>query len=970
MGKKENQDVIVGKNGQYKILERLGKGGRGVVYKSLMISEGLHVAVKRVLREQLTAEEERALHYEIELLKNLEDEFVVIYYEAIDDPNSKYLDIVMEYVEGGSLEQLVNTVAKVKADSLYASGCSILLEEKLIARFVKQILQGLLYLHKQGVIHRDIKGANILITKDRRVKLSDFGVSVKKHVHPAEEEDLDAVGTPYWMAPEIISLTGVSTESDIWSLGCTIVELLTGVPPYGDLNEFSAMYRIVTDDRPPLPGDISPALEDFLLKCFSKDIATRATAEQLLKHRWILENAAEASVSASQSDEFDTNWDDDDQDLLEDENGIGADSQKMALSQYQEREDDTDDWITLGDEHEQLNDGALAEETDWASDLDFGDDPIADKERERERGHVEKWEEMKRIAARLLDESPLARVRACSELRKIFIAHPVQKSNFLVQPGLLPILENLEDPLNEKVLESVLLLLNGLMEEENEARDVTFQMLHRSATFLPGLGDSSATNLPKAGNLVELLCLSGLVPVIIPLCDRVHLDTVRLSAGRFLQQMTLDKSSVRTLCACRASSGFISLLDTDMESDAHMEMVQIGISGIKSILMNADRAFFTRRMCHEGALGRLAACISWISRKGAEEEYQSIRFEAAEVIQIFAKRPDPLVKKYLSDEEVLGTLVEALDAVKIPDLEPSLELFLSSILDLARDPLSHTPLQNADVIPRLVGILDTYHESYANHTCSALVPKMMTEVISTLSLICRVSSKRQELACVAGVIPHLQWFIRNSGLLKAWSLDLYAGLAMVSSRTREELWKHDGLDFYVEILESPTTLNMYIVKILQSLLEWLENEKERVEKELLRSVTERPDRTTDPKSLFLKRIMPQSNLAITAGLDAMLESLVNIVQFSEVASRIIVDERLLRLMVSYIGSKTPRLQILMLRLIRISLDNGNLTPTLSTEVEMTSVLEDLVEQQHAITVTEQAGFILALVRALEAGSSP
>mmetsp|Transcript_34190 Transcript_34190/g.133873 ORF Transcript_34190/g.133873 Transcript_34190/m.133873 type:complete len:539 (-) Transcript_34190:4045-5661(-) len=453
------------------------------------------------------------------------------------------------------------------------------------------------------------------------------------------------------------------------------------------------------------------------------------------------------------------------------------------------------------------------------------DDPIADKERERERGHVEKWEEMKRIAARLLDESPVARVRACLELRKIFVAHPVQKSNFLVQPGLLPILENLEDPLNEKVLESVLLLLNGLMEEEQEARDVTFQMLHRSATFLTGYRDATATNLPKAGTLIELLCLSGLVPVIIPLCDSVHLDTVRLSAGRFLQQMTLDKSTVRTLCACRASSGFISLLETDLESDAHMEMVQIGISGIKAILMNADRAFFTRRMCHEGALSRLAACISWISRKGAEEEYQSIRFEAAEVIQIFAKRPDPLVKKYLSDEKVLEALVETLDALKIPDLEPSLELFLSAILDLARDPLSHVPLQNANVIPRLVGILDTYHDSYANHTCSALVPKMMTEVISTLSLICRVSSKRQELACVAGVIPHLQWFIRNSGLLKAWSLDLYAGLAMVSPRTREELWKHDGLDFYVEILGSPTTLNMYIVKILQSLLEWLENEK-------------------------------------------------------------------------------------------------------------------------------------------------
>lgn len=96
-----------------------------------------------------------------------------------------------------------------------------------MAKLVQQILMGLDYLHQQGVIHRDIKCANILMTKDRRVKLSDFGVSVRKRFETTTE-NLEVVGTPYWMAPEIIALTGLSTESDIWSLGCTLVELLTG----------------------------------------------------------------------------------------------------------------------------------------------------------------------------------------------------------------------------------------------------------------------------------------------------------------------------------------------------------------------------------------------------------------------------------------------------------------------------------------------------------------------------------------------------------------------------------------------------------------------------------------------------------------------------------------------------------------------------------------------------------------------
>lgn len=116
-----------------------------------------------------------------------------------------------------------------------------------------QVLQGLLYLHEQGVIHRDIKGANILTTKEGLVKLADFGVATKA----SGLDQSSVVGTPYWMAPEVIELSGAVTASDIWSLGCTVIELIEGRPPYHKLQPMQALFRIVNDEHPPIPGSAS-----------------------------------------------------------------------------------------------------------------------------------------------------------------------------------------------------------------------------------------------------------------------------------------------------------------------------------------------------------------------------------------------------------------------------------------------------------------------------------------------------------------------------------------------------------------------------------------------------------------------------------------------------------------------------------------------------------------------------------------
>lgn len=133
--------------------------------------------------------------------------------------------------------------------------------ENLVALYMSQVLHGLLYLHEQGVIHRDIKGANILTTKEGLVKLADFGVATKA----AGLDQSSVVGTPYWMAPEVIELSGATTSSDIWSLGCTVIELIEGKPPYHKLQPMQALFRIVNDEHPPIPGSASPVCQSLIL---------------------------------------------------------------------------------------------------------------------------------------------------------------------------------------------------------------------------------------------------------------------------------------------------------------------------------------------------------------------------------------------------------------------------------------------------------------------------------------------------------------------------------------------------------------------------------------------------------------------------------------------------------------------------------------------------------------------------------
>lgn len=187
--------------------------------------------------------------------------------------------IVMELCAGGSLNDLMKLAHAT-------------LNEEQIAVCMRDILQALAYLHDNNRIHRDIKAGNVLLTSDGVAKLADFGVSGTLSKDTAQRHTV--IGTPFWMAPEVIQETGHNYKVDIWSLGITMIELAEGHPPLCNLHPLRAIF-VIPSRPPPTFTDKSAwpeDMNDFLAQCLTKDANQRPTAKQLLLHPWILRHQA------------------------------------------------------------------------------------------------------------------------------------------------------------------------------------------------------------------------------------------------------------------------------------------------------------------------------------------------------------------------------------------------------------------------------------------------------------------------------------------------------------------------------------------------------------------------------------------------------------------------------------------------------------------------------------------------------
>ncbi|XP_054855382.1 serine/threonine-protein kinase PAK 4 isoform X2 [Eublepharis macularius] len=247
---------------------KIGEGSTGIVCIATVKSSGKLVAVKKMdLRKQQRRE---LLFNEVVIMRDYQHENVVEMYNSylVGDE----LWVVMEFLEGGALTDIVTHTR---------------MNEEQIAAVCLSVLKALSVLHAQGVIHRDIKSDSILLTHDGRVKLSDFGFCAQVNKEVPRRKSL--VGTPYWMAPELISRLPYGPEVDIWSLGVMVIEMVDGEPPYFNEPPLKAM-KMIRDNLPPKLKNVhkvSPSLKGFLDRLLVRDPAQRATANELLKHPFL-----------------------------------------------------------------------------------------------------------------------------------------------------------------------------------------------------------------------------------------------------------------------------------------------------------------------------------------------------------------------------------------------------------------------------------------------------------------------------------------------------------------------------------------------------------------------------------------------------------------------------------------------------------------------------------------------------------
>ncbi|KAL9644993.1 hypothetical protein ABK040_004486 [Willaertia magna] len=277
----------------------IGAGANGKVYLGINSETGQMMAVKE-LEIKTNREEVKKLMEEVELMSKFNHPHIVRYLGSV--LTNKYLHIFLDYIPGGSLETLLLEFS---------------LPENLIRKYSKQILEGLSYLHENGIVHCDIKSGNILVDERSNVYLTDFGCS--KKMNSITQQDLDdksITGTPNYIAPECIKDQNYTRAADIWSFGCTVCEMFSQNPPWfhvlskfeQPVHPIQLMHYIMTneDDSVEIPSNASEVAKDFIRQCLQRDPSKRPSAKQLLQHPFITTELAEErnGTSNAQEQEF------------------------------------------------------------------------------------------------------------------------------------------------------------------------------------------------------------------------------------------------------------------------------------------------------------------------------------------------------------------------------------------------------------------------------------------------------------------------------------------------------------------------------------------------------------------------------------------------------------------------------------------------------------------------------------------
>lgn len=608
---------------KYRIGEELGRGAYGHVYLGLDTRTGEHVAIKALSLERLSADSLASIASEVELLQNLNHKNIVKYLGSLRTPTHLYL--VLEYMENGALSSVI------KASKFGP------FPESLVAVYIQQVLQGLVYLHAQGVVHRDIKGANILTTKEGVVKLADFGVAAKlEELQAAECKNVSPAGTPYWMAPEVVEMKPVTTAADIWSVGCLTIELVTGAPPYFDLQPMSALYNIVQDKHPPLPEDISDGLKEFLLLCFKKDPAARPSALELLQHHWVIFNrrTLKSTWSKTKTSKVKTRPEGLSSVISVVERMLAADSQESspmgdsqplsALSEAAALQDESTEPPSEFAERLELQATLKADPTGFRllEHLASMDDnieegacsylPLIKEDLKQAVDATDKRKETvdlrRQLASMRMTAPPgerslqaeAAAAASCRALIKYITKDASCRQIFMIDGGISALRELLDSP-SERLVAAALELLLCLCSHDRAA--------------------------------AEASCVMGLVPAALRYTSAHYPPDSRMPAAQLSALLAkTSKVTCEMLVACQGIPFILTLFDEGQRTIFELELMQCGVTALWGILQSSQMAHwavsasaYLRLLAHHGAPQRIAKILPWVLQSHLSLECQDTK---------------------------------------------------------------------------------------------------------------------------------------------------------------------------------------------------------------------------------------------------------------------------------------------------------------------------------------------------------
>ena len=274
--KSSEESVVVDPNTIFELIHPLGRGSYGSVYKALYLETGDIVAVKII--PLADNNEIYSIQKEIRILRDCNHPNIVRYFGSWRAPEALW--IAMEYCGGGSVSDIMQALGSP-------------LDESAIAYICCETLNGLEYLHSSGRVHRDIKCGNILLTEDGQVKLADFGVAAQLTSTLSKRNTF--IGTPHWMAPEVIQASSYDGKVDVWALGITAIEMAEMYPPRWRVNPNRVIFMVVRDPAPHLSQreKWTLAFQDFISQCLTKEAKSRPTTRLLQQHKFVRLNTAE-----------------------------------------------------------------------------------------------------------------------------------------------------------------------------------------------------------------------------------------------------------------------------------------------------------------------------------------------------------------------------------------------------------------------------------------------------------------------------------------------------------------------------------------------------------------------------------------------------------------------------------------------------------------------------------------------------